>query len=175
MSSSFFGRARAESRTLFLFVFASLPLKPGRNAESWSPNLALVILLRSVTIIDQDSNKRLVTFRTYKTADGYMRNYIEKGDLWKELTNIANVKESVREGAVPDNSKVKLLRELLSKPLMSGDLKAQMNAYVAIPDPSMIKDFRAARAMAGDEHDLRDVLRSYAKVKLHPDVLRKIK
>ena len=128
-----------------------------------------------MAIIDQDSNKRLVTFRTYKTADGYMRNYIEKGDLWKELTNIANVKESVREGAVPDNSKVKLLRELLSKPLMSGDLKAQMNAYVAIPDPSMIKDFRAARAMAGDEHDLRDVLRSYAKVKLHPDVLRKIK
>lgn len=128
-----------------------------------------------MAIIDQDSNKRLVTFRTYKSADGYMRNYIEKGDLWKELTNIANVKENVREGAVPDNSKVKLLRELLSKPLMSGDLKAQMNAYVAIPDPSMIKDFRAARAMAGDDHDLRDVLRNYVKAKLHPDVLRKIK
>ena len=128
-----------------------------------------------MAIIDQDSNKRLVTFRTYKTADGYMRNYIEKGDLWKELTNIANVKESVREGAVPDNSTVKTLREILSKPLMSGDLKAQMNAYVAIPDPSMIKDFRAARAMAGDEHDLRDIVRSYAKAKLHPEVLRKIK
>ena len=54
-------------------------------------------------------------------------------------------------------------------------LKAQMNAYVAIPDPSMIKDFRAARAMAGDDHDLRDVLRNYVKAKLHPDVLRKIK
>lgn len=128
-----------------------------------------------MAIIDQDSNKRLVTFRTYKTADGYMRNYIEKGDLWKELTNIAKVKESVREGAVPDNSTVKKLREILSKPLLSGDLKGQMNAYVAIPDPSMIRDFRAARAMAGDEHDLRDVVRNYAKAKLHPDVLRKIK
>ena len=81
----------------------------------------------------------------------------------------------MREGAVPDNSTVKTLREILSKPLMSGDLKAQMNAYVAIPDPSMIKDFRAARAMAGDEHDLRDIVRSYAKAKLHPEVLRKIK
>jgi hypothetical protein len=50
-----------------------------------------------------------------------------------------------------------------------------MNAYVAIPDPSMIKDFRAARAMAGNEHDLRDIVRNYAKAKLHPDVLRKIK
>ena len=226
-----------------------------------------------IAIIDQDSNKRLVTFRTYKTADGYMRNYIEKGDLWKELTNIAKVKESVREGqhleegmdgilkafaiagvilfvgadvvkgveqkrewnaayeeiktqdpakadeikrlmrkykmsvsnkdliafsmqykndinkiidnfekqnglnegAVPDNSTVRKLRELLSKPLLSGDLKGQMNAYVAIPDPSMIKDFRSARAMAGDEYDLRDVVRNYAKAKLHPDVLRKIK
>ena len=222
-----------------------------------------------IAIIDQDSNKRLVTFRTYKTADGYMRNYIEKGDLWKELTNIAKVKESVHleegmdgilkafaiagvilfvgadvvkgveqkrewnaayeeiktqdpakadeikrlmrkykmsvsnkdliafsmqykndinkiidnfekqnglnEGAVPDNSTVRKLRELLSKPLLSGDLKGQMNAYVAIPDPSMIKDFRSARAMAGDEYDLRDVVRNYAKAKLHPDVLRKIK
>jgi len=128
-----------------------------------------------MAIIDQDSNKRLVTFRTYKTADGYMRNYIEKGDLWKDLTNIANVKESVREGAVPDNSTVRTLREILSKPLLSGDLKGQMIAYTAVPDPSMIRDFRSARAMAGDQHDLRDVLRSYIKAKLHPDVMRKLK
>lgn len=126
-----------------------------------------------IDIIDQNSGKKLVTFRTYKSAVGYMRNYIDKGPLWSSLTNIA--KKKVKEGAVPDNSTVKTLREILSKPLMSGDLKAQMNAYVAIPDPSMIKDFRAARAMAGDEHDLRDIVRSYAKAKLHPEVLRKIK
>lgn len=126
-----------------------------------------------IDIIDQDSGKKLVTFRTYKSSTGYMRNYIDKGPLWSSLTNIA--KKKVKEGAVPDNSTVKKLREILSKPLLSGDLKGQMNAYVAIPDPSMIRDFRAARAMAGDEHDLRDVVRNYAKTKLHPDVLRKIK
>jgi hypothetical protein len=116
----------------------------------------------------------------YRTSGGYIRNYIEKEKGLVDLTKVRGTGmrdkvESVSEGAVPDNSTVKTLREILSKPLLSGDLKGQMNAYVAIPDPSMIKDFRAARAMAGNEHDLRDIVRNYAKAKLHPDVLRKIK
>lgn len=39
-------------------------------------------------ILDAKSNKVLITFRTYKSSSGYMRNYIEKGPLFVELTNL---------------------------------------------------------------------------------------
>ena len=41
-----------------------------------------------IDIIDAKSNKMLIRFRTYKTSAGYMRNYIEKGPLFVELTNL---------------------------------------------------------------------------------------
>jgi hypothetical protein len=44
-------------------------------------------------ILDAKSNKTLITFRTYKSSSGYMRNYIEKGPLFVELTNL-NKKEA---------------------------------------------------------------------------------
>ena len=41
-----------------------------------------------IEILDSKSNKMLIRFRTYKTSAGYMRNYIEKGPLFVELTNL---------------------------------------------------------------------------------------
>ena len=41
-------------------------------------------------IEDIKTGAMLIKFRTYKSSSGYMRNYIEKGDLFKELTNIKN-------------------------------------------------------------------------------------
>ena len=46
-----------------------------------------------IVIKDQFTDKALVTFRTYKASSGYMRNYIEKGELFKELTDIKKAKE----------------------------------------------------------------------------------
>ena len=43
-----------------------------------------------------------------------------------------------------------------------------MDAYFAIPDPQMLKDFRDRRAEGGDDACLRPVLRNYIKMKLHP-------
>jgi hypothetical protein len=48
-----------------------------------------------ITIKDKFSNKELITFRTYKASSGYMRNYIEKGELFKELTDTKKAKESI--------------------------------------------------------------------------------
>ena len=48
-----------------------------------------------ITIKDKFSNKELITFRTYKASSGYMRNYIEKGELFKELTDIKKAKEGI--------------------------------------------------------------------------------
>lgn len=39
-------------------------------------------------ILDAKTNKVLITFRTYKSSSGYMRNYIEKGPLFVDLTNL---------------------------------------------------------------------------------------
>lgn len=46
-----------------------------------------------IEILDAKSNKALIRFRTYKNSSGYMRNYIEKGPLFVELTNINKAQE----------------------------------------------------------------------------------
>jgi hypothetical protein len=74
----------------------------------------------------------------------------------------------VAEGAVPDTSKVRNIQRLLSKPMLANDLRAQMDAYFAVPDPSMIKAFRQARAEGGDSTDLRPVFRGFINSGLHP-------
>ena len=82
--------------------------------------------------------------------------------------------ESIREGAVPNNDTIRKLKEIFAVPLMSNDIKGQMNAYICIPDPSMIRDFRAARSSFGDNFDLRSILKSYAKLKLHDTIKKQV-
>jgi len=83
-------------------------------------------------------------------------------------------KKGVKEGAVPDNDRVSLLNKILADHFPASDLKSQMLAYWAIPDPRMLKDFRAIRAQGGDDACLRPVLRSYAQAKLPEVELKKI-
>jgi hypothetical protein len=75
----------------------------------------------------------------------------------------------LQEG-VPDHSVPRQIRHLISKPLLANDIKAQMEAYFAIPDPSMIKAFRQARAEGGDAVDLRPIFKSFIQQKAHPKV-----
>ncbi len=84
-----------------------------------------------------------------------------------------SVKESVLRDSVPDNSKIRILNDLLSKPFPATDIKGQMNAFFAIPDPNMINDFRRARAEHGDGVCLRPILRNYVK-KMHPMLIKQI-
>ena len=83
-------------------------------------------------------------------------------------TKSGSVSESVvHEDGVPDNSKLRHAKLLLAKPLLANDIKSQMDAYFIVPDPSMIKDFRLARASHGDTVDLRNIFKNYLK-ELHP-------
>ena len=128
-----------------------------------------------ITIFNKVTNKDFLSIRMYQAGSGYIRNYIEKEKGLVDLTKVRGSGmrkkvESVNEGAVPNNDTVRKLKEILAKPLLTNDLKSQMYAYVAIPDPSMIRDFRAARASYGDNHDLRSIVKSYAKLKLHDDI-----
>lgn len=77
-------------------------------------------------------------------------------------------KEGVAEGAVPDNSKKRKIHQLMNKPMLASDLGAQMEAYFVMPDPSMIKAFRQARAAGGDKTDLRSIFKGFLNNNLHP-------
>jgi hypothetical protein len=83
-------------------------------------------------------------------------------------------KESVAESAVPDNRKVRILNKIMSKPLLASDLGAQMEAFFAIPDPRMVNEFRKQRAIAGDDIDLRPVVKGFIGNVLHPDVQKQV-
>lgn len=74
------------------------------------------------------------------------------------------------EGAVPDNDKVRRLKQVLASPLRGDDYNGQMQAFFAIPDPKMIKEFRAAIAVQGPSGDLRSVVKHYVDNQLHPQV-----
>jgi hypothetical protein len=80
------------------------------------------------------------------------------------------VPESVEEGAVPDNRKVRILNKIMSKPLLANDIGAQMEAFFAIPDPLMVNEFRKQRAIGGDDVDLRPIVKGFINHSLHPDV-----
>jgi len=84
------------------------------------------------------------------------------------------VPESVEESAVPDNRKVRILNKIMSKPLLASDLGAQMEAFFAIPDPRMVNEFRKQRAMAGDDIDLRPVVKGFIGNVLHPDLQKQV-
>ena len=62
-----------------------------------------------------------------------------------------SINESILQDAVPDNSPVKVINRLLSRHFAANDIKGQMDAFFAIPNPRMIKDFRQVRASQGDK------------------------
>jgi hypothetical protein len=107
------------------------------------------------------------------------------GELGREKVESTQVKErknprslstnstSLGE-AEPDNDASTVLRRLLSQPLLSGDIRSQMEAYIALPDPNLILHFRKIRGEQGDTVDLRDVLRRYARERLHPKVQQQL-
>jgi hypothetical protein len=84
------------------------------------------------------------------------------------------VPESVDEGAVPDNRKARILNKIMAKPLLASDIGAQMEAFFAIPDPLMVNEFRKQRAIAGDDIDLRPVVKGFIGSVLHPDLQKQV-
>ena len=78
------------------------------------------------------------------------------------------------EGAVPDNTKVRIINKLLSDEMPASDLKKQMDAYFAIPNPQMINDFRSMRVQGGDDACLRGALRNYVKTSMHPSLAKRV-
>jgi len=74
--------------------------------------------------------------------------------------------------SVPDNTKIRMLNHLLSDHMPANDIKKQMDAFFALPDPKMIKAFRHRRAEGGDDACLRPILRNFIKRQM-PDTQQK--
>lgn len=109
-------------------------------------------------------NKPAASFyEVLSEASGYILNVIKP-----------SIPAGLTEGAVPNNDKVRTINKLLSRPFPASDIKGQMDAFFAIPDPSMIKAFRQARAEKGDNTSLHPVLRTFIKT-LHPAIQKGIK
>ena len=111
-----------------------------------------------IRVFDTFSNKDLIVFRTYKAASGYMRNYIEKGDLFKELTDIKKAKQPgsladkyIQQLKVMYGSKQKLtpaakrnVQKIVDR-LKPADLKTIANAdikYVSDAAKEKIKNYK---------------------------------
>jgi hypothetical protein len=84
------------------------------------------------------------------------------------------VSEGPISESLPDNSIPGLINQLLAEPMPAWDLKKQFLAYYAVPDPAMLTAFRNQRAEAGNNACLRSILRHFAKMQLHPTLLKKI-
>ena len=89
-------------------------------------------------------------------------------------TDKNNYRTVMGEGAVPDNSPERKIKQLLNTPMLASDLKAQMEAYFVIPDPSMIKAFREASSAGSPNTDLRSIFRSFVQNKAHPVLKKKV-
>lgn len=83
-------------------------------------------------------------------------------------------KADISEGAVPDNRKVRILNNIMSKPLLANDIGSQMAAFFAIPDPLMVNEFRKQRAIAGDDVDLRPIVKGFINSVVHPELQKQI-
>ena len=120
------------------------------------------------------TNERKKSLRNPKDNPCW-KGYKPVGTKKKDGKTVPNcVPESVAEGAVPDNRKIRILNKIMAKPLLASDLGAQMEAFFAIPDPLMVNEFRKQRAMAGDNIDLRPVVKGFIGSVLHPDVQKQV-
>jgi hypothetical protein len=105
--------------------------------------------------------------------EDYGRYYCSTDKKWKTRQG-PKQKRKVKEGAVPNNRKIRILNKIMSEPLLASDIGAQMEAFFAIPDPLMVNEFRKQRAMAGDDVDLRPVVKGFINHVLHPDLQKSI-
>lgn len=128
----------------------------------------------------EHGNLLKVYFYQFKTVSNEAANcahgkyYCNTDKKWK-CRKGPKQSRSMRESSLPDNSKIKILNQLLSVPLMGDDVKSQMQAFFVIPSPQMINDFRDAIAgSSAHKIDLRPIVRSYVNT-LHPKIQKNIK
>jgi Cu-Zn family superoxide dismutase len=75
---------------------------------------------------------------------------------------------------VPNNNKIEIINDILSKPFPVGDLDLQFKAYLALPIPKMMTDFSKLKSAMGPEACARDIVRHYVKFRFPKSELEKV-
>ena len=110
-------------------------------------------LQKQLEIISKIDNKKI--------DEVYNKKKTKKAKGFQHPNKSGDTKQT--ESAVPDNSKIRMLNHLLADKMPASDLKKQMDAFFALPDPKMLRAFRDRRAESGDDACLRSILRSFIK------------
>ncbi len=76
---------------------------------------------------------------------------------------------------LPNNNKIDLINDILSKEFPAGDIDIQFKAYTALPIPRMMNDFSKLHSAQGPKADGRDILRHYVKNRMSDQDIKKIK
>jgi hypothetical protein len=101
-------------------------------------------------------------------VDRFLAKPLSEQLLALEHLDPPSVRTKVFEGAVPDNSSARMLNKILGDHFPVGDYGKQMEAYIALPVPSMLRDFWALEANEGPDACARWIVREYVK-KFAPD------
>ena len=75
---------------------------------------------------------------------------------------------------LPNNNKIDLINDILSKDFPAGDLTIQFKAFTALPIPRMMTDFSRLHS-AQPNADGRDILKHYAKSRMSDQDIEKLK
>jgi len=75
---------------------------------------------------------------------------------------------------LPNNNKIDLINDILSKDFPAGDLTIQFKAFTALPIPRMMSDFSRLHS-AQPNADGRDILKHYAKSRMSDQDIEKLK
>ena len=74
---------------------------------------------------------------------------------------------------LPNNNKIDLINDILSKDFPAGDLTIQFKAFTALPIPRMMSDFSRLHS-AQPNADGRDILKHYAKSRMSDQDIEKL-
>ena len=130
---------------------------PYPNARRYSKynNVEYVFLNPNRWPHTKSVNAKALGFKVAKNGEYYMT-------ISKYIKTMPMLESKLNE-SVPDNRKLRTINKLLAGNFPASDLRKQMDAYFAIPDPEMLYDFRRVRAEQGDKACLRSVFRKYVK------------
>lgn len=76
---------------------------------------------------------------------------------------------------MPNNNKIHLINDILSKEFPAGDIDIQFKAFTALPIPRMMTDFSRLHSAQGPSADGRDILRHYAKSRMSDQDIKKLR
>ena len=116
---------------------------------------------------DKPVDPRLLGFKMARSGKWYI-NVSKYMEILPELQNRYTFE------SVPDNRQLRMINKLLAGHFPASDLRKQMDAYFAIPDPEMLYDFRRVRAEQGDDACLRPVFRNYVKSQMPANMQKQI-